>query len=214
LRRRRQGSAPNTRRNWRLMTKIVNTSGQARGSDPWRENGGLLNRRRSSFGLSVAQERAIGQMTVKFNWMEHALEVLIDLALGTESDLASPFVRRMGFGTKVDVLKELVEKLYVHVPNENVEAYQDFVSAVTKLISQAKELNTFRNSIVHWRPFLQDVTPKVKIEASSETIAQKADEMELVGYQLFRRALGIRRGSDNALVFGPLPFSELNATKS
>jgi hypothetical protein len=34
--------------------------------------------------LSLAQERAIGRMTVKFNWMEHSLEVMINLILCTD----------------------------------------------------------------------------------------------------------------------------------
>jgi len=143
-------------------------------------------------------------MTVKFNWMEHALEVMIELILGTdEAGLVSPLVDWMRFGTKADVLKELVEALSEHyVPTEeNDKAYQHFVSAVKKLISQARQLNTFRNSIVHWRPFLRGSMPRARIDVSAKAIGEKADEMESVGNELFSRAVGVRQG-DNALTFG------------
>ena len=166
----------------------------------------LMKKKSTLVALSLAQERAIGRMTLKFNWMEHALEVLIESIVGGDegTSLVLPLIARMHFVMKVEVLKDQVTALAEHyVPtDENEEAYQQFASAVKQQISQAQQLNEFRNSIVHWRPFLggQHAT-KAEIDVSAKAIDQKADEMESVGNELFSLAIGVRQG-DSAFAFG------------
>jgi hypothetical protein len=163
-----------------------------------------MKKKSSLLVLSLAQERAIGRMTVKFNWMEHSFEVMINLILGgDEVSLAEILIDRMPFGTKVDALKRMVDALPPHyVPTEeNEQAYKQFASAVKQQISQARQLNTFRSGIVHWRSFLGGTMPQGQVEATAKAIDKKADEMESVGDEIFSRAIGVRQG-DNAFAFG------------
>ncbi len=156
--------------------------------------------------LTGSQARAIGRLTVSFNWMEHAVEMLIRTILSTKDyRLDEPLVAPMRFGTKLDALQRLVKELSQHyVPTPLIEkAYARFAAEMKKSISQAKQLNTFRNSVVHWRPFLiEDAQPpRLRVEVSARAIEAKALEMELLGTDLFGRALYLRTG-DYSLTFG------------
>jgi hypothetical protein len=163
-------------------------------------------RRRIRGDLSDAQARAIGRLTVNFNWMEHAAEAIIKIIVSPhEYGLADPLIEPMRFAAKLDVLKRLVESLSEHyVPTpENERAYQRFSKGLKDLIAEARGLNTFRNSIIHWRSFLTEDTHKhrFKIDASAKTIEAKSEEMGDVGTKFFAYGLFLRKG-DYSLTFG------------
>jgi hypothetical protein len=164
--------------------------------------------KKGTFGnlLTGAQAKAIGHLTINFNWMEHGVEVLISTILSNrEHGLAEPLLAPMRFAAKVDVLQRLVKELSQHyVPTPTLErAYLRFAAEMKASISQAKELNTFRNTVVHWRPFLNEDAQRrrFQIEASAKAIEAKALEMEGLGMSLVSRALYLRKG-DYSLTFG------------
>ena len=166
----------------------------------------MVKKRTPGDHLTDPQAKAIGRLTVNFNWMEHAVEVLLNTILSTrEYGLAEPLLAPMRLAAKLDVLQRLVKALSEHyVPQPAVErAYRGFAAEMTTWISQAKELNTFRNTIIHWRPFLvEDAQPqRFRIEVSAKAIEAKSLEMADLGTNLFARALYLRKG-DYSLTFG------------
>jgi hypothetical protein len=136
-------------------------------------------------GLSLAQTRAIGRMTINFNWMEHCLEVLLKFLVTADNpDLVHLILKPMMFRAKLSLLRKLVDAVAEHyVPTtENKAAYAEFKSKLKQIMSDAEKLNDFRNSVIHWRPFLNSRYNKQRpMAASAPTINDKATEMNEIG---------------------------------
>jgi hypothetical protein len=153
-------------------------------------------------GITDAQALAIGHITINFNSMEQAVESFIGLIVSPRDyGLDKPLVRPLRFAAKLDALKALVESLaQYYVPSsENEAAYTDFMRATKGLISRARGLNTFRNSMIHWR--YERSEEKVTIEVSAEEIETRSAEMHDVTIQMMARAIGVRKG-DHSFTFG------------
>ena len=160
-------------------------------------------------GLSLAQTRAIGRMTIDFNWMEHGIEVLIRIIVSDSPDkmsLIEQALKPLGFRQKLQVLRGLVAELRDHyVKSDELDrAYAEFAAAIKSLSSSAESLNEFRNNIIHWRPFLVihdwEKQPKFTAATAAE-IDAKSIEMEKIGTQFFARAIYLYKG-DGSLTFG------------
>src|SRR5260370_20157419 len=75
------------------------------------------NSRTAASGLSIDKTRAIGQMTINFNWMEHSIEVLIRLIVSDSAErmsLIEQALKPLGFRQKLQVLRGLVADLPDH----------------------------------------------------------------------------------------------------
>jgi hypothetical protein len=166
-------------------------------------------RRTAASSLSLSQIRAVGRMTINFNWMEHGVEVLIKTIVGDsvgKTSLIETVVKPHGFRQKLQILRLLVADLqdqYV----ESVEldrAYAKFAAAIKSLSSTAESLNNFRNNIVHWRPFVAipkwERQPKFTTSTAAD-IDTKSAEMDAVGTQFFARAIYLYNG-EGSLTFG------------
>ncbi len=154
--------------------------------------------------ITDAQALAIGHMTINFNSMEQAVEALISLIVSPRDlGLDKPLISRRGFGfeAKLDVLKKLVESLSKHyVPTaENDAEYSVWASNTKELISKAKELNSFRNRLIHWR--YDRGAQQIKVEVSAREIEARSSEMDTVAIEMMARAIGVRTG-DYVLSFG------------
>lgn len=148
--------------------------------------------------LSQPLAEAIGRLTVNFNWMENSVEVLIRAIVSPRgSGLADPLITPMPFRAKLECTKKLIKLLEEHfVPTpENEDLYTLLKAQLEALISQAQQLNTFRNKLIHWRPFLLEErdshTPE--ITADTDTIEAKSKEMFNVGLDLFVHAIRLRK---------------------
>src|SRR4051794_40931843 len=111
-----------------------------------------MKKRVKPTGVSDAQARAIGHLTIKFNSLERAVEIFISLIISPrEHGMDQPLLSSQPFSRKLDILKTLAESLSdKYAPTaENDRAYSSFLSATKDLISKARSLNTFRNSIIH-----------------------------------------------------------------
>ncbi|MDR3721601.1 MAG: hypothetical protein P4L00_08375 [Candidatus Acidoferrales bacterium] len=160
--------------------------------------------------MNLAQTRAIGRMTINFNWMEHGIEVLIRTIVsdssGEKSSLIEQTLKPLAFRQKVKVLRGLVADLREHYVRsaELDRAHAAFVDAIKSLSSAAEKLNDFRNNIVHWRPFLtildREKQPKFTAPTATE-IDAKAIEMDKLGTEFFARSIYLYRG-DGSLTFG------------
>lgn len=167
------------------------------------------NDRTAASGLNLAQTRAIGRMTMNFNWMEHGIEVLIRTIVSDSLEkigLIEQVLNPLGFRQKLHVLRGLVVALPDHYVKsaELDRAYAEFAAAIKSLSSSAERLNEFRNNIVHWRPFLVihdwERQPKFTAATAAE-IDAKSIEMDKIGTQFFARAVYLYRG-DGSLTFG------------
>ena len=153
-------------------------------------------------GITDAQALAIGHLTINFNSMEQALEGFIGLIVSPRDfGLEKPLFSPLRFAAKLDVLKELVGALSGHyVPTaENHAAYSSFVSGTKDLISRGKALNTFRNSLIHWR--YDAGNQKIKVEVRAQEIEARSSEMNDVAIEMMARAVGVRTG-DYSFSFG------------
>lgn len=153
-------------------------------------------------GITDAQALAIGHLTITFNSMEQSLESFISLIVSPQDyGLDKPLISPLRFAAKLDVLKKLVESLSEHyVPTaENEAAYFRFASGTKDLISKARALNTFRNSMIHWR--YDAGNQKVKVEVSATEIQARSSEMNDVAIEMMARAIGVRTG-DGSVTFG------------
>ena len=160
------------------------------------------NNRTAASGLSLAQTRAIGRMTINFNWMEHGAEVLIRTIVSVSPEKISQIERALkplGFRQKLGILRRLVADLPDHYVKsaELDRAYAEFAAAIKSLRSTAEKLNEFRNNIVivHWRPFLVihdwEKQPKFTAATAAE-IDAKSIEMDKMGTQFFARSLSLQ----------------------
>jgi hypothetical protein len=114
--------------------------------------------RTAASGLNLAQTRAIGRMTINFNWMEHGAEVLIRTIVSVSPEkmnLMERTLKRLGLREKLAILRGLVADLPDHYAKtaELDRVYAEFAAAIKSLSKTAKRLNNFRNHIVHWRPW-------------------------------------------------------------
>jgi hypothetical protein len=165
--------------------------------------------RTAAGGLNLAQTRAIGRMTINFNWMEHGVEVLIRTIVSVSPEKISQIeqvLKRLGLRGKLAILRGLVADLPDHYTKsaELDRAYAEFAAAIKSLRSTAKRLNNFRNHIVHWRPFLvipdSEKQPKFTAATAVE-IDAKSIEMYKMGTQFVERAVYLFKG-DGSLTFG------------
>jgi hypothetical protein len=166
-------------------------------------------KRTAAGGLNLAQTRAIGRMTINFNWMEHGAEVLIRAIVSVSPEKISRIeqaLKPFGFRRKLGILRRLVAELPDHYAKsaELDRAYAEFAAAIKSLRSTAKSLNEFRNDIVHWRPFLlipdSEKQPKFTPATAAE-IDAKSIEMYKMGTQFVERAVCLYDG-DRSLTFG------------
>jgi hypothetical protein len=167
------------------------------------------NNRTAASGLTLAQTRAIGRMTINSNWLEHGIEVLVLMIVSDSPEklrLIEQALKPLGFRQKLQVLRGLVAELPNHYVKsaELDRAYAEFAAAVKSLSSTAERLNEFRNNVVHWRPFLVihdwKKQPKFTAATAAEIDAQSID-MDKMGTQFFARALHLYSG-DGTLTFG------------
>jgi hypothetical protein len=165
--------------------------------------------RTAAGGMNLAQTRAIGRMTINFNWMEHGAEVLIRAIVSVSPEKRSRIEQALkphGFRQKLGILRRLVADLPDHYVKsaELDRAYAEFAAAIRSLRSTAKRLNEFRNNIVHWRPFLvihdSEKQPKFTAATAAE-IDAKSIEMDKMGTQFVERAVCLFDG-DRSLTFG------------
>jgi hypothetical protein len=62
-------------------------------------------RKKPPYGVSAKHAAAIGYMTIHFNWLEHGIEVLIEMIVSpADHGMAEPIVRRTEFVRKVNTL--------------------------------------------------------------------------------------------------------------
>jgi hypothetical protein len=135
-------------------------------------------------GVTDAQALAIGHLTINFNSMEQALESFISLIVSPRDyGLDKPLIRPLRFSAKLDVLKKLVDSLdqYYMPSSENEAAYSHFAAATRELISQARGLNAFRNSMIQWR--YEGSEGNVKIEVTATEIEARSGGMHEVTIQ-------------------------------
>src|SRR4051812_31445711 len=79
--------------------------------------------KRLLYGVTVAQATAIGYMTIQFNWLEHAVEVLITMiAVKENHELLDPLVKRTEFSRKLNTLEKVVASLPNFVASSNETA--------------------------------------------------------------------------------------------
>jgi hypothetical protein len=166
-------------------------------------------KRTAAGGLNLAQTRAIGRMTINFNWMEHGAEVLIRAIVSVSPEKISRIEQALkppGFRRKLGILRRLVAELPDHYAKsaELDRAYAEFAAAIKSLRLAAKRLNEFRNNIVHWRPFLvipdSEKQPKFT-PATAVEIDAKSIEMDKMGTQFVERAVCLFK-DDGSLTFG------------
>jgi hypothetical protein len=77
--------------------------------------------RTAAGGLNLAQTRAIGRMTINFNWMEHGVEVLIWTIVCVSPEkmnLMERTLKRLGLRQKLAILRGLVADLSDHLCKE------------------------------------------------------------------------------------------------
>ncbi len=168
------------------------------------------NRRTAASGLTLAQTRAIGRMTINFNWMEHGVEVLIRAIVSVSPEkinLMERTLKRLGLRHKLAILRGLVADLSDHYAKsaELDRAYAEFAAAIKSLNKTAKRLKNFRNHIVHWRPFLviPDSEKRPKFTAATAVeIDARSIEMDKMGTQFVERAVCLY-DNDGSLTFGP-----------
>jgi len=167
------------------------------------------NNRTVASGLKLAQTRAIGRMTISFNWMEHGIEVLLLMIISDSPEklsLIEQAIKPLGFRQKLQVLRGLAAELPDHYVKsaELDRAYAEFGATIKLLSSTAERLNELRNNIVHWRPFLVthnwEKQPRFTAPTPAE-IEAKSIEMERTGTEFFARALHLYKG-DGSLTFG------------
>jgi hypothetical protein len=165
--------------------------------------------RTAAGALNLGQTRAIGRMTINFNWMEHGAEVLIRTILSVSPEkmnLMERTLKRLGLREKLAILRGLVADLPDHYAKsaELDRVCAEFAAAIKSLSKTAKRLNNFRNHIVHWRPFLvtpdSEKQPKFKAATAAE-IDAKSIEMDRMGTQFFEHAVHLFEG-DGSLTFG------------
>jgi hypothetical protein len=166
-------------------------------------------KRTAAGGLSLSQTRAIGRMTINFNWMEHGAEVLIRTIVSVSPEKISQIERtltRLRLRKKLAILRGLVADLPDHYAKsaELDRVYAEFAAAIQSLSKTAKRLNNFRNHIVHWRPFLVNPDSKKQPNLTATTAAEidaKSIQMDKMGAQFFKHALYLFKG-DGSLTFG------------
>jgi hypothetical protein len=153
-------------------------------------------------GITDAQARAIGHLTISFNSLEQAVERFISLIVSPRDyGLDMPLIAPLPFTRKLDVLMILAQSLSEHyVPTgDNDRAYSHFLSGTKDLISKARALNKFRNEIIHWR--LDAGKEQITITATASEIEARSAEMQDVTISMLARAIGLRRG-DYSISFG------------
>lgn len=153
-------------------------------------------------GITDAQALAIGYMTINFNSMEQAVESFISLIVSPRDfGLDKPLISHLPFTAKIDVLEKLVKSLSeYYVPTaKNDAAYSHFVSRTKDLISKARALNKFRNSIIHWR--YDAGNQETKVEVSAREIETRVSEMNDVAIEMMAHAIVVRT-SDYSFSFG------------
>jgi hypothetical protein len=164
--------------------------------------------RTAASGLSLAQTRAIGRMTINFNWMEHGAEALIRTIVSVSTENTTQTrqeLKSLRLRQKLGMLRGLVADLLEHHAQsaELDRACLEFAAAIKSLSKTAKRLINFRNNIVHWRPFLviHDAEKQPKFTAATAAeIDAKSIEMDKMGTHFFRCAVHLYKG-DGALAF-------------
>jgi hypothetical protein len=152
-------------------------------------------------GITDAQARAIGHLTITFNSLEQAVASFISMIVSPRDyGLDMPLITPLAFTRKLDVLMTLAESLSEHyVPtDENARAYSHFLSGTKGLISKARALNKFRNEIIHWR--YDAGKEQVTITVTAREIEARSAEIEDLTTSMLAHAL-LRRG-DYSISFG------------
>jgi hypothetical protein len=170
----------------------------------------------------MGQTRAIGELTVNFNWMEYSFGVIIHVIVAPEEmgriGLIEPLINHAGFRQRLLILKELlVELSQQYEPSAKMHReYDKFCFQMKELMKEAQKLNDFRNDIIHWRPFVGSSLatvrqPKVVAGKASE-IREKARSMYQVGNSIFARAVFLYDGN-HVLTFGTHIKQKVNLSR-
>jgi hypothetical protein len=143
--------------------------------------------------VTDAQALAIGHFLVNFNLMDRLIEHLIKvIRADPDGGPDKPRRRHRALRTKLTELRRLLDSL----PEQEIVAYSQGAAAAGKLIYRIRQLNNFRNHIVHW--VYETGFDKVKLDVSASEIEARSSQVHDVALEMMARAMVLTRGESTS----------------